>query len=431
MRIGVGPHRLHGFHCLGFAAAAGLAWPVLQAEASGQGTAYIVWHLLLTLLMLGAWRAGVLRPLAAQHATLAAGIAARLMLLAVPAFTTHDVERYLWDGAVALAGLDPYRVAPDAPVVAGLRAWWPTPAEHAAYPTLYPPGALALYALCASAGPVWGLVLWKLCVTAASVATMFVVRAVLARRGALQHLPLVALSPLLVLEAGVGAHVDAFSTLAVAAALCAFDARRPALVGVALGLGTLVKLLPLVVLLPLGLSLAVAGRWQALGRLMGASVLVIGAGYTLALALGLQPVGILPLFFERWRFGSPLFAAAQALWPDAAVGALMGLLAATLLAAAAAWARTNPLAGVQLALAAPLLTSPVVFPWYLCVLVPLCAMQPRAWLLAWFSAAPLSYEVLNGFAAAGVWAPAGWPLWLIAAAVAAGIGLHRRAPHAA
>lgn len=424
--MGAASLRLHGLCCIAFVVVTALGWAVVAAPRGVWGSLYTVWHFVLLLCMLGAWRASLDDPLRCRHGTLAAGLLARLLLLALPAFTSHDIDRYLWDGAVALAGFDPYRTAPDAAALQSLRALWPTPPEHAGYPTLYPPGALALYALSASAGPQWGPWLWKLLACGAGIATLLLARDLLARRGALQHLPLVALSPLLLLETGVGAHADAFSALAVVAALWAFETRRLALCGAALGLGALVKLLPALAWLPLALLLLTRRRLRDAVALSLGLALTLALGYGLALALGLQPVGSLGLFFERWRFGSPLFAAAEWLLPPRTAGIMMLALGMALLAAAALRSRSDLLAGLQWALAAPLLVSPVVFPWYLCALAPLAALRPRAWLLVWLAVVPLSYEVVDGFAGAGVWLPAAWPLWALAAAGCAGLWFDRR-----
>ena len=407
---------------LAFVAVAACGWWVVAVPPSWRGSATIAWHVVLTLLMLASWRLSCQHPDTPQQGTLLAGVLARLLVLALPVFTTHDAERYLWDGAVALAGLDPYRLAPDAPAVVSLRALWPTPAEHAAYPTLYPPGALALFALSATAGPVGGLWLWKLLATAASVATLWVMRAVLVRHGVARHFPLVALSPLLLLEAGVGAHVDAVSTLALALGLWATVAHKPLAAGAALGMGVLVKLAPVVAALPLAVALLRHSGWQrALTLCLGLLAMLVG-GYGLALVLGLQPVGSLGVFFTKWRGGSPVFAALASLARPEVAGALALGLTLALLALAAWLARSHWVSGLQLALAAPLLFSPVVFPWYLCLLVPAIALQPRAWLLAWVSAVPLGYEVLDKFVGEGVWQPAVWPLWAVALAWLLGAG---------
>jgi alpha-1,6-mannosyltransferase len=438
---------VHLLCCVAFVLGAAWVHAVAARAPEGRGSAYIALHALLAVAMLGAWltgtsgshdtgaghgpglRSGAWTRLLALHGVLAAGGLALLLLLAVPSFTTHDVQRYLWDGAVASAGLDPYRVAPDSAEALSLRAVWPTPAEHAAYPTLYPPGALALFALSSLAGPVHGVWVWKALAIAAGISTLLVAQRLLAQRGALQHLPLLAMSPLLLLETGVGAHVDAFSTLAVVLALWAWQSGRLAWAGAAIGLGAIIKLLPMVLLWPLAVALLAQRRWLALWRLLLGAGLVVALGYGLALACGLLPVGSLGLLFQRWRFGSPLHAALEWLLQPAEVSAWLALLLALLLVLlllGSAWLARRDLArAVQLALAAPLLISPVVFPWYLSVLLPALVLRPHAVLLAWICVAPVSYEVLNAYDSSGIWAPAVWPLWAIAASWLLGAVLQR------
>lgn len=447
--------------CTGAVFACGLASAVAAAPLAWRGWAYLALHGLLSLLMLAAWlslhqlrlyqaecvaaapvmpdtRLKLPPPLAQGLLwVLIAGVLCRLLLLEVPAFTTHDVQRYLWDGAVALSGLDPYRVAPDSAAALPLRRFWPTPGEHAAYPTLYPPAALALFSFSALAGPIAGLWLWKALVTAASITTLLIAYRWLVRRGTAQYLPLLALSPLLLLETGIGAHVDGFSALAVVAALSAFEAGRRGRVGVWIGLGALVKLLPLVLLLPLCVAASARREWRKAGVIASTAVATLGLGYGLALLLHLQPIGSIGLLFQRWRFGSPLYAGLEASFsaPVAAYLAMAALLILLLLCAWRAWANrgSDIASAVQLALAAPLLVSPVTFPWYLCALLPAILMRPRWALLVWLSVAPLTYEVLNAFDSTGVWAPALWPLWVIATCVAVALladvfGLDRRGP---
>ena len=337
------------------------------------------------------------------------GVAARVLLVATPIFTTHDVERYLWDGAVLIHGFDPYLFHPDHPALSDLRAVWPTPEEHAAYPTLYPPLALALYGLCALAGPTIGIWLWKLLACGASIATLKVTDHLLTRHKKRHHLPLVALSPLMLLEVGVGAHVDIFATLAIIAAICAITERRWLRVGFAIGLGTSIKLLPVVMLLPVAATLS-PRLWPKVGL---GFIAACALCYGLALAVGLLPLGSLGVFFEKWRFGSPIFTAIEAspleaklTWVILAIG-LGGL--------GLVWyqARRDLYTAIIIMLSLPLILSPVSFPWYLMVLVPLSALRPNLILLVWLTAVPLTYEVLNGFIGQGVWQPAVWPLWVI------------------
>lgn len=378
------------------------------------GTNYITVHIIATALMLAVWRWNKF----SVKAIVIAGIAARLLMFAAPDLTSNDMERYLWDGAVAAEGFDPYVVSPDNEDVSHLRDIWPTPIEHEKYATIYPPASLALFALSASAGPTLGPWIWKAIATLAGIGALFVMAHVLARRGSTRHLPLFALSPLLILETGVGGHVDTFSVLAVAAAIFAIDRGRWFLVGTILGLGAAIKYLPIVLIGPLVLANSPKTAMKILLGLCGA----LGLIYALTFWAGLTPIGIVGIFFEKWRFGSPIYSALETMFSDNALHVLLAIFAVSMLAIAAIAAHQKRLIfAMTLTLATPLLLSPVVFPWYLMALVPLVALKPSATLLAWLSAAPLGYVVLNNWVANGIWEPAQWTLWAIAAAVVIGL----------
>lgn len=402
--------------CAGFLAASLAVYGIAAIAPAQTGTAYIVMHGLMTAAMLAAWRWG-----RAAHLPLIlfTGLAARILLIPAPMLSSNDAERYLWDGAVALAGFDPYTVAPADELAAGLRAIWATPPEHAAYPTLYPPVALSLFGLSALAGPEWGIWVWKLIASLAGIALVPLALRLLRRRGLERHMPLVALSPLLVLETGVGAHIDSVVALIVVAALLAFDARRPSVVGILLGLGIGVKLLPGAVLA----ALVVAAGWRGGARMAGAAIATVGGVYGLAYAGGWRPIGSLPVFFEKWRNGSPLFTLLEAYLPSAGLLAVLGALAVVAGVAVLIVARKRPVIGAQIALATPLILSPVAFPWYLSALVPLSAVAPSATVLIWLSTSPLIYEVRDRFVSEGVWMPALWPLMIIGAGWVLGAGI--------
>ena len=79
--------------------------------------------------------------------------------------------------------------------------------------------------------------------------------------------------------------------------------------------------------------------------------------------------------------------------------------------------------GMRRALAIPLLISPVVFPWYLVPLVPLIALRPSGFWIAWATAVPLTYEVIDRFDSVGTWQPASWQLWIIGASCCLGLAV--------
>jgi hypothetical protein len=416
---------LHRLSCAAFPVVTGLAWAIAAAPWDVQGRCYAVLHLALTGLLLTAWAAD--RGTRADAAwVLGAGTAARIALVGIPAFTSHDAVRYVWDGAVLLAGLDPWRVVPDDPRLAPLAAAWMRPVDCRDVPTVYPPGAVGAFALAALAGPARAALAWQGIATLAGIATVLLTALALAATGRTRHLALVSLSPLLVLETGVGAHADALASLAVAAALLAAERGAPGRAGAALGAGMLAKLLPGAAIVPLAARARTAGGAV---RPVLAFAAVAGGGYLLALALGLRPLGSLFHLVAVWRFGSPLFSLLAGIAGERTAGVLAALVTALVLALAAVVARAGRWrAAMVIALAAPLMSSPVVFPWYLVPLVPAVALAPSAAAVAWLSALPLTYEVNDRAVTTGEWAPATWPLVAIGAAVAAGaaVDLRRR-----
>jgi len=408
----------------GFVLATAALHAVAAMAPGHRAVPYIALHTVMVAAMLGARHA--LRAAPSPHRlalTLIVGLVARAILLPVEPFTTTDVGRYLWDGALALRGGDPYRVAPGDASLGWLRAVWSSPADHPGVVSCYPPIALASFALAASAGPRYALIAWKFLCFLGSSAT-----AVLAHRS-LRNTPrahdaaLVSLAPWLVLEAGVGAHLDALLAPLVLGSLLL--ARRHHWTRSALLLGTAaaMKLLPATAVL----VLAWAAPWRLRYALVAALPGVVSVA--VAFALGMHPPGSLRLVAETWEFGAPLYTALYAalpLVPEAVRGALTaGGLAGTAMAALGGGSLSRRMLD---ALGVQLLVSPVLYPWYglsLSGVFPLVGARWPVWLLATL---PLSYEVIDGFQAAGRWEPAMWPMVLVALAWAAGIAHDVLAP---
>lgn len=362
---------------------------------------------------------------------LAAGILARIVLLGVEPYTSNDVDRYLFDGRIALTGLDPYQVSHDDPALVELRSIWQPPAEHAAYPTLYPPLALALFSVAASVGIDHAQWLWQLMLTCASIASLWLMFLLLKAHNKLVHLPLIALSPIVIIETGAALHVDAFSTLAIVAALYCWQRNKLALAGIFIGLGVLIKILPLVLLMPLVLANFSLRRAVTI---VASAIATISLGYAITLALGLYPVGSIGVFFEKWRFAAPLFSLLTPLGTQGFIAALAGVtlsliaivgyLASRQQANAQKPAANNEqtllsndlVSACQLALFIPLFISPVLFPWYLMPLAALVALKPNLALLLILGVMPFTYEVLDQFVCCQIWQPAQWPINLLAGA---------------
>ena len=71
----------------------------------------------------------------------------RLTLLSATPGLSDDIYRYIWDGRVQLAGINPYQHAPDSPALATLRDAVYYPAiNHKQIRTIYPPVAQLFFA---------------------------------------------------------------------------------------------------------------------------------------------------------------------------------------------------------------------------------------------------------------------------------------------
>lgn len=342
----------------------------------------------------------------------------RVLLLPVPPTLSEDVLRYLWDGKVAGAGLNPYRWAPDAPEVESLRDadWQRLP--HRQVPTVYPPLAMTVFSIAARLPA--SLLALKVLLTAADLATC-VLLLWLARRRGLPRGRVVwyAWNPLVCLEvAGMG-HVDALGVTAVVATVCLVTVRprRVAAAATTAAAAVLAKLIPLVALPAFARQ---SGRPWLFVLLAG--VLVAVACLPVAVASGGVPEGLVT-YGVSWEFNGPLWeplwrlldrveasaAVERALdaikqrtgahdfwnlfypfnYPELLAKLLLapGLLAVVVLA----WRRTDPVISAGILFGGLPLFSATVYPWYLLWVLPWAALcrQP-AWLLL-AALAPLSY----------------------------------------
>jgi hypothetical protein len=212
-----------GLHRL---APAALSLPLVAANAGLLLVFDLAHRLPLTLALLGA--AFLALPFVARRlenlrvplggAILLGALLVRLPLLPLPPTLSDDALRYLWDGKVAAAGLNPYALAPAAERLTPLRdgVWRRLP--HTQVPTVYPPLAVAVFSI-ASRLP-FPLFAWKVLVLAADLLGCRLLLALARRLGVPEGRAVwYAWNPLVALEvAGMG-HVDALGVAAVIGAV--------------------------------------------------------------------------------------------------------------------------------------------------------------------------------------------------------------------
>lgn len=337
------------------------------------------------------------------------GLLFRMLMLPTPVYLSSDLFRYLWDGQVQLAGVNPYRYPPSASELAHLRDGEIHPQiNRSTARTIYPPAAQWLFALAAALVP-WSIVGWRMLLLSFEVATVAILVRLLRRLGVPPTaVILYAWSPLVVFEGVQAGHVEAVMIPFVLLALLLRQTGRSVLAGAALGVATLMKLYP-AVLLP--------AWWRREDwRFPATAATIVGLGYLpYVAALGAGALGFLPEYLaspEDHNIGlRALLTYPFGLTGVVARGVAMALLfvvLATVLVIIGQRARQDPPGlwrASALAVGAYLLLVPTAMhPWYVVWIVPfLCVRPSPAWL--WFSGAvTLSYV-------AYMVAPAPLPSW--------------------
>jgi hypothetical protein len=338
----------------------------------------------------------------------AGAILARAVAL-VPEPLSDDLYRYLWDGRVANAGVDPFLHAPDADELAALRDTevWPR-VNHPEIPTIYPPAAQALF----RAQDRWwpdpmGVRVWML---TADLAAFGLVAWLLRKSG---RDPALAVwhgwCPLVIWESAGSGHVDAAGVALVLAALaCGTTRGRSLLAGALFGLSAQVK--PMSPFLAPMLWREKRARWPML------------AGAVVSLALFLPHLGVgtrvwtgFLAYAEHWHFNDCFysFLVRGGVGPRTARAVLAVALAGT--AILVPRRAGDPMAVTGIVFGAVLFFSPTVHPWYAVWLVPFLVFLPppiRRVAVALVALLPLSYVVYWQQSRTGVWHEPAW-LWLV------------------
>ena len=327
--------------------------------------------------------------------------ALRLPLIVSPPFLSTDVYRYVWDGRVQVAGVNPYRYMPGDPALAELRDDTVYPrinrAEYA--PTIYPPAAEALYAAVAF---VWSNLI---AVKAAMVGFEILAVCCLLRLLSVAHLPaervlIYAWNPLPVWNFAGNGHIDGAAIGMVAAALLFRVLHRDGWAGVVLGLAILTKFLPAVVA-------PVLWRRRAGWRTAAAAVAVIVGLYALYSGLGLHNgVGLRVFGFLQGYGSEEGYDSGEGFWLLAGLSRLVTLppsaaiiykvVAALLLAGLGWWFafRRRPDDAVSICAAAGIMMGVLSFaisphyPWYFAWLAVPCVLAPTPSVL-WMATAPI------------------------------------------
>jgi hypothetical protein len=307
----------------------------------------------------------------------------RLALLFTEPTLSTDVYRYIWDGRVQAAGINPYRYVPAAPEIAQLRdpAVWPLINRVDYAVTIYPPVAQALFYAVTRVGE--SVVVMKIALVLCEGATIWALIALLERL-AMSPARVVAYAwhPLPVWEIAGNGHVDAAMIALLMLGLLVFLKGRTLLAGVMVTLGALIK--PTAVL-----ALPVFWRpWD--WRLPLAVIATIAAAYLPYLSVGSRVLGYLGGYVEEEGFSDGggfrlVWLLQQITGPLPLAGAVYAGLAALVLASMALAigfradrSERAAIRSLSWLLIAFLVLSTPHYPWYFLAVAPFLALCPTA-----------------------------------------------------
>jgi Glycosyltransferase family 87 len=175
----------------------------------------------------------------------------RAIVLPVLPDLSHDSWRYLWDARVTLHGYSPYVYGPGSPLYASLRDFVYNNSRFRNVPTIYPPGAQAIYLLSYLIAPS-NLIALKGIFVGFDVVTCIVLAILLQRKGLdMSRCIIYAWCPLPIIEFALQGHLDALTvTFIVLAILCASASWRGSRVvtGFLIAMATLTKIYPIILL---------------------------------------------------------------------------------------------------------------------------------------------------------------------------------------
>jgi alpha-1,6-mannosyltransferase len=354
------------------------------AVALAQGAIYL-------LATFFAWRSR--RPRVAVAVVLGAAAAMRIAVVIAPPYLSSDIYRYIWDGRVIAAGINPYRFVPADPHLAALRdaAIFPNINRKDYAVTIYPPAAEAVFFAVSRLSE--SLTAMKAAMVGFEVVAIALLLRLLVSSGQpATRIIIYAWHPLPLWEFAGSGHIDAALVALLALALWGRHCRPSGWVtGLALAGGTLVKFYPAAIF-P-----ALWRRWNwRMPSIFAATVIL---AYLPFIGVGSGVFGFLPHYLVEEGFagggtGFYLWDIARSVLPlgdGSSSGAYMAVAACLLAGLALYVAPRQRCPGVDtwgaalLAGAFMLLLSPH-YPWYFAWLVVFACVCPSV-ALVWLTLA--------------------------------------------
>ena len=364
------------------------------------------------------------------------GLIFRVLLISQDPWFSNDVYRYIWDGRVSAAGINPYQYPPDHIQLEHLQDENIFPAIN--YPeiaTVYPPVTQFFFWLNFHIGD--SMVSWKIILLFLEISlTMILFKLAELLKINKMRVMLFTLNPLVIIETYMNGHFEILGLLFLWLAIYLFYVKREWLCNLAVIPAVLVKFLPLLIYLPF---MRPQFRKKIL-LIIGISAIVV-IPFTLS---GTIPMSGFLSYINRWSFNGAIFKVITSiiyLLPIKAINIgyfnlndhlemvylnqefYYKIFAAVILLFVIfdQWRKSQsefypagirPLTAGFMITGTFLLLTPTLHPWYLLWIIPFLIFLPRwSWLIFTFLI-QLSYQVIHNSQLTGIWQEQTWILLL-------------------
>lgn len=368
------PMRRMLFYLSGVLFLAANAWMGRQETIGHGGYAFMAVYVATHLLMGGMW---LFWPFANRRAALLIVVLAVVSrALWFPFVVSDDVNRYVWEGQIQAHGHNPFEIAPDDEALIPLRDENWEGINHKHLPTVYPPAAQLVFRFCSSL--IADGRCHRLLFTLFDLGTLLLlIRLARLYNVHARYLILYALNPVVLLYIAGEGHLDAMPAFFIMAALVARKQEKEGFAFFLLGMGCMFKIVPML-LLPL------FARRGNLGR-----VWLFFVPFLLVIPYALDGTDLteMPrLFAGTFYYNASVFSLVSMGVSNYAASKICWILF-FLIFAMILLVVPDLLRSCFLTLGALLICSPILHPWYFCLIAPFLVFHRSApWLVLMASA---------------------------------------------
>ncbi|WP_439882057.1 hypothetical protein ACSX1A_02625 [Pontibacter sp. MBLB2868] len=344
------------------------------------------------------------------HGITAAIIFRLLFLLATPALS-DDYFRFVWDGRLLLAGINPYLQLPDyylsaaAPQIAGITDTLYRQLNSQNYYSVYPPVLQGVFWLSVKISPdsiLGSLVVMRTIIILAEVGSILLLLRLL-RKIALseKHLFLYALNPLVIIELTGNLHFEALMIFFLLLVLYQLFYHRLIVSGITMGLAIGTKLIPLMFL---PFVLRKLGLIGFITFISATCLTILAVFYPLFSLEVIQHIyQSIELYFQRFEFNASVYYLLRWLGfrftgynQIAVLGPALSVITFGLLVILASVKKLGSIRRLSGYMAAALtiylFLATTVHPWYICTVLALTAMSQFRYAVVWSGLIILTYS---------------------------------------